>query len=233
MKFIKLKFPFRRKKAEKNPVKEDSSVEYVFRKLNETRERLSEEGERRSVIMGIGNDLNGDDGIGWYVVEKLRKSLVHQEGIHFIKVSVPEDHVSEVRDFSPDVLIMIDSADFKGGPGDVRLVGEKEVAHTIGGTHTTPVTLFLKLLTEESEIFSPKIVFIGIQPKQTNFGTPLSKEVKRSGDKVAELIEGLCKGGMLEKEIEEKIISLTTKNPLKRVPGIVEKLTEAGKAKKE
>jgi len=227
-----MKLPFGRRKEEKKPPKEDSSVKYIFKKLSEAKLK-TEEREVRSVVMGIGNDLKGDDGIGWYVVEKLKRSLGQRENIHFIKASVPENHVSEVGDFSPDVLIMIDSADFKGSPGDVRLIGESEVVHTIGGTHATPITLFIKLLLEKSESFAPKIVFVGIQKKQTGFGTPMSSEVRKAGNRTAELIERLYRGKILEESIEKETELLTTKNPLKRISKIVEKLAEAGRGKKE
>jgi len=220
--------PFRKKEGKK-PVKDESSVKYVFEKLSES--RMKEE-KLRSVVMGIGNDLRGDDGIGWYVVEKLSKNLGPREDIHFIKVSVPENHVSEVRDFLPSVLIIIDSADFKGNPGDVRLIGEDEIARRVGGTHATPLTLFMRLLLEDPESFMPKIVFVGVQKRQTAFGTPMSGEVKKAGDRIVKLIERLYRGGVLEENVEREIDILTTNNPLKRISKAVDRLVEAGKGKK-
>ncbi|NIO21366.1 MAG: hydrogenase maturation protease [Candidatus Aenigmarchaeota archaeon] len=230
-----MKFPFRipfRKKKKKPPVRKGSSIEYIFRKMSEAKEDLGED-KPRSVIMGIGNDLKGDDGIGWYVVDILEKKLGYKEDIHFIKTSVPENHVSEVKDFFPGVLIIVDSADFKGSPGNVRLIGEEEVVHNIGGTHTTPITLFMKLLIEDSDSPPPKIVFVGVQGKQAGFGMPLSKEVRKAGDRIAKLIERLYKGKILEEDIEKEIRLLTDRNPLTRAKKIIDKVTEAGEAKKE
>jgi|GEM_PF-185884 len=222
--------PFRKREKGEKPVKEESSIKYIFEKLSESRMR---EEKVRSVVMGIGNDLKGDDGIGWYVVEKLSKNLGPRENIHFIKVSVPENHVSEVRDFLPGILIIIDSSDFKGNPGDVRLIGEDEIARTIGGTHATPVTLFLRLLLEDPESFMPKVVFVGVQKKRTDFGMPMSGEVKKAGDRIVKLIERLYRGGILEENIEREIELLTTRNPLKRMSKTIDRLIEAGKGKKE
>lgn len=227
---MKLKFPFRKKK--KKAVKRESQLELVFSRLSEAREKMEEE-KVKSVIMGIGNDLKGDDGIGWYVVDRLEKGLGRKGNLHFIKTSVPENHVSEVRDFYPDVVIIIDSADFKGNPGEIRLIWEEDVAHTIGGTHTTPVTLFMRLLLEDSEHFMPKIVLVGIQKRQTAFGTPMSSEVKEAGERVTKLIEKLYKGKILEESIEREIKLLTSKNPLKRLPGVVDKLVKSGRGKKK
>ncbi|NIP40017.1 MAG: hydrogenase maturation protease [Candidatus Aenigmarchaeota archaeon] len=224
-----MKFPFRipsRKKKEKKPVKEESSVKYVFEKLSEAR---MEKEKVKSVIMGVGNDLKGDDGIGWYVVEKLRKSLGERSDMHFIKVSVPENHVSEVRDLTPDVVIIIDSADFKGSPGDIRLIGEGEVSSKIGGTHSTPITLFMRLLLEGYDTSAPTIVLVGIQQKQTGFGMPMSSEVRKAGDRIVKLVKKLYRGGLLEENVEREIELLTTKNPLKRISKIVDKVREAGK----
>jgi hydrogenase 3 maturation protease len=222
--------PFRKRKKGKKPVKEESSIKYVFEKLSESRMR---EEKVRSVVMGIGNDLKGDDGVGWYVVEKLSRNLGPRDNMHFIKVSVPENHVSEVRDFLPSVLIIIDSADFKGSPGDIRLIGEDEIAKTMGGTHTTPVTLFMRLLLEDPESFMPKIIFVGIQKKRTDFGTPMSREVKRAGERIVKLIERLYRGGLLGEDIEREIELLTARNPLKRVSKTIDKIIESGKGKKK
>jgi hydrogenase 3 maturation protease len=227
---MKLKLPFRKEK--KKPVKKESQLELVFRRLSEARKGMEEE-KVKSVIMGIGNDLKGDDGIGWYVIDRLEKGLGRKANLRFIRASVPENHVSEVRDFYPDVVIIIDSADFKGRPGDIRLIGEDEVAENLGGTHTTPITLFLKLLIGDSEFPQPKIVLVGIQKRQTSFGTPISEEVRKAGEKVAKLIERLYRGKILEDAIESEIRMLTSRSPLKRLPGIVDRLAESGRAKKK
>ena len=223
--------PFRKGNKREHP-DDESSIGYVFRKLDEVKRELEEEEKERYAVVGLGNDLKGDDGVGWYVVSKLEKTIGQKDDIYFIKTSVPEDHVSEVRDFSPDVVIIIDSADFNGSPGDIRLIGEGEVARTIGGTHTTPVTLFMNLLLKDFEHFAPRIVLIGIQRKQAEFGMPMSKEVKKSGDRIAKLIEKLYREGMLG-GIEREVEIIASKNPLKRIGDIVEKIAEAGKGKEQ
>lgn len=228
---IHFRVPFRKKK-EKKLTRVESSIEYIFRKLDEVRKQREEE-KTISVIMGLGNDLKGDDGIGWYVVDKLEKMLGHKEDIHFIKTSVPENHITEVKNFSPDILIIIDSADFKGKPGDIRLIGEDEVVHMIGGTHTTPVTLFLKLLLEDSELPPPKIVFVGVQCKQREFGAPMSREVKKAGDRIAKLIEKFYEGKLPEEDIEKEMRTLTNRNPLTRISGVLERVAEAGREKEK
>jgi hydrogenase 3 maturation protease len=227
---MKLKLPFRKEK--KKPVKRESQLELVFRRLSEARERMEEE-KIKSVIMGVGNDLKGDDGIGWYVVDRLKRGLGRKANLRFIRASIPENHVSEVSNFYPDVVIIIDSADFKGRPGEIRLIGEEEVAETVGGTHTTPITLFLKLLIGYSESPPPKIVLVGIQKRQTSFGTPISADVRKAGEKVAKLIERLYRGKILEEAIESEIRMLTSRSPLKRLPGIVDRLVESGRAKEK
>jgi hydrogenase 3 maturation protease len=136
-------------------------------------------------FMGIGNDLRGDDGVGWYVIDQLQKSL-KSEGNLFIKTSVPENHVYDIAKFSPDFLIMIDSTNFRGKPGEIRVIKEEEIKKPFISTHTTPPTIFIKLL--KKEIPKVKILFFGIQIKRRDFGKPMTKEVKESGDKLAKSI---------------------------------------------
>ncbi len=221
-----------KKRGPKASPEDKTSVAYIFKKLDELRERTKKEEEMRLVVLGVGNDLKGDDGIGWYVVDILKKSIGRKGDVHFIKTAVPENHISEIREFAPHLIIMVDAADFGGRPGDIRLIGENEIAGNVGGTHTAPLTLFMNLI-EDSLSLVPQIIVIGIQRKNTEFGMPISTDVKKAGNKIAKVIEKLYRGRLLQGELEEEIELLVTKNPLKKISDIIDKVTEAGKGKTE
>ncbi|MCK4335289.1 MAG: hypothetical protein KAW40_01030, partial [Candidatus Aenigmarchaeota archaeon] len=73
------------KKTVIKPRVEKQVIRDVLREISSTKMK-----ERRFAILGIGNDLKGDDGIGWYVVDKLRKELKKDENLLLVKTSVPE-----------------------------------------------------------------------------------------------------------------------------------------------
>ncbi len=168
----------------------------------------------RFAILGIGNDLKGDDGVGWYVVDKLREEFEKDENLLIVKTSVPENHVKEISDFAPRMLIIVDAADFKKSPGKIKSIKGYEISKSFVSTHTTPLTLFLRLY-QKGEPIKKHIVLIGIQRGNNEFGQPLSRPAKRAGDKLIKLITRLYKNGVLDLSLERELEYLS--NPFQKV----------------
>ena len=168
----------------------------------------------RFAFLGIGNDLKGDDGVGWYVVDKLRRELKGDENLLFLKTSVPENHVKQVNDFAPKMLIIIDAADFKKYPGTIKTIKGYQISGSFVSTHTTPLTLFLRLYQAEDSI-KKNVFLIGIQRKSNEFGQPINEPVRKSGDRLVNIISKLYKKGILDLSLEKEIEY--SSNPLKRI----------------
>ena len=133
----------------------------------------------RAGILGVGNDMRGDDGIGVFLARELEKELGKSEGMLIIGTQVPENFIKPILDFRPDIIIILDSADFGGKPGNFRVVEKEEIMEFLISTHNMPLTVFLKAL----EPLNAKKILIGIQPRSLEFGNGLSEELrKRSGD---------------------------------------------------
>ncbi len=131
------------------------------------------------VILGVGNELRGDDGIGVFLAGELEKELRNPEGIMIIKTQVPENFITPIMEFRPGKIIILDSADFKEKPGSFRVIKENEILQFLISTHNMPLTVFLKAL----EKLKAEKILIGIQPKNLNFGEGLSREVReKAGD---------------------------------------------------
>lgn len=128
----------------------------------------------RVVIVGVGNEMRADDGIGIFLAGNLEKELGNPEGIMIIKTQVPENFIKPILDFRPEKIIILDSADFKGKPGEFRVIKEHEIMEFLISTHNMPLTVFLKAL----EKLEAEKTLIGIQPKNLDFGEGLSKEVR-------------------------------------------------------
>lgn len=208
------KLALRKKTPKKTVIKprvEKQVIRDVLRELSPTKIK-----ERRFAILGIGNDLKGDDGIGWYVVDKLRKELKKDENLLFVKTSVPENHVKEISDFAPNMLIIIDSADFKKSPGEIKTIKGYQISESFISTHTTPLTLFLRLYQADQSFKKPSIL-IGIQRKSNEFGQPMSRPVKKAGDKLAKIILKLHRKGILDLSLEKELVYLS--NPFLKILG--------------
>ncbi len=175
------------------------SISEIFRDFKE--KDLAKE---RFAVLGLGNDLKGDDGVGFYVVDRLRKALASDANMLLIKTAVPENHVRQLRDFSPSMLIIVDAADFGKKPGKTRVIEERQISSVFISTHTTPLTLFLKLYQADQPTKSG-VTIIGIQRKSSEFGQPMGEAVRKAGDLVASTILGLYSKGVLATSLTGEI----------------------------
>ena len=132
------------------------------------------------MVWGIGNDLNGDDGVGPYVARRLREMGMdaHDCG------TVPENCLGYVRRERPDILIMVDAASMGLPPGSVRRVSLKGMVNTTYTTHAIPIRMMQTLLQR----YAGEILVVGVEPESTEFGTPLSDSVKEAAERVVQII---------------------------------------------
>jgi len=152
----------------------------------------------KEVVLGIGNTLKGDDGIGIYVAGKIDKYLkevskkskqakLTRAGREVIAIScgtTPENYTSTIRKHNPDKLILVDAVDMGLSPGSYRIIPPDKIEVMHISTHDIPLSIFISYVSE----FCGDIILIGIQPDKMDIGTALSSTVQRSGDRVANLI---------------------------------------------
>jgi hydrogenase 3 maturation protease len=168
----------------------------------------------RFAFLGIGNDLKGDDGVGWYVIDKLKNEFEKDKNILFVKTSVPENHVRPISEFAPRMLIIIDAADFRKSPGTIKTIKSENIKESYISTHTTPLTLFLRLY-QADEAFRKPVMIVGIQKKSNEFGEPISSPVKKAGDRLAKTISALYRKNILDLRLEKELEYLA--KPTKRL----------------
>jgi hydrogenase 3 maturation protease len=151
----------------------------------------------RELILGIGNMLKGDDGIGIYIAEMVNKRLKEIEGKSrqgkFREAreamvincgTTPENYTSIIRKYDPDRLIVVDAADMGLSPGSYRIIPPGKIGVMSVSTHNMPLSLFASYVSE----FCRDIVLIGIQPERMDFAVTLSSVVQRGGDRIMKLI---------------------------------------------
>lgn len=141
----------------------------------------------KKLLLGIGNVLNGDDGVGCYVAQALDSS----EWITIDCATAPENFGGQVSRYSPDQVVIVDAALMGLPPGSIRRIDASSMQEVGFSTHTMSLAHFLDYITLEC----PDVLFLGIQPEDTSLGSPLSEPVKRSADY---LIQVLKAGNMAE-----------------------------------
>ncbi len=139
----------------------------------------------RVVVCGIGNRLRGDDATGVEAVESLMREVEDENVLFLLCESSPENFIGSIERFAPDKVVIVDAVDFGKAPGYVSHID----LHTVRGlnlsTHKLPLTLFLDYLQKKRSFDT---VFIGVQPKRTGLGEPMSMECMESMDYLKELI---------------------------------------------
>lgn len=135
-------------------------------------------------IIGVGNLLMGDEGVGIHAIRFLEK-FSWPENVELIDAAVPGValmHMMEER----KLAIIIDCADFHGRPGDIlavnanKLKREKEEMISLHGASL----LGTIALAEATGIELPEIFLVAVQPQRIEMTDRLSEEVEKALPKI-------------------------------------------------
>jgi len=144
----------------------------------------------RTIVLGIGNRLGGDDAAGTSLVDMLNrrqhkaKTLYSGEITTIDTGTAPESYTSVIRRHRPELLILVDAADMGLSPGALRTVPPEKITMLTFCTHSMPLSMFISYVKE----FCGKILLVGVQPEQTETGRGISKAVRTSLKRLAEAI---------------------------------------------
>lgn len=134
-------------------------------------------------IVGLGNEFNGDDAAGIWVVRALRELVSAFPEVLIIDAGLaPENFTATLRRFHPALVIMVDAADMGERPGTVICLPWWEAEGWSGSTHTLPPSVLARFLTHE---LGCRILLLAIQVSQTDFDASLSMPVKAAVEAVA------------------------------------------------
>lgn len=131
-------------------------------------------------VLGVGNVLTGDDGLGPYVVKMLEAGFTFSDQVAVIDVGTPG------LDFTPYLanarsVIVIDTVRGNSGPGTIRVWRDEEILAAPPVARTNPHEPGLRealMATELTDSSPEEIVLIGVIPESVEAGTILSRDVK-------------------------------------------------------
>ena len=172
--------------------------------------RISERGPRVALV-GIGNELYGDDAAGVLLARALKREARReaaerrQQTEYDRRQSVgpppsavsrprsflvldagcaPENVTGTLRRFGPDLVVLADAAQMGEAPGTVRWLVPSEAVGLSASTHTLPLHVLARYLEAE---LGCAVALLAIQPAQSELGAPLSPAV-------AKTIACICRG---------------------------------------
>lgn len=129
----------------------------------------------KTLIVGIGNTLKGDDGAGPSVCEQLRRAGVAAELID--AGTAPENYIEPIVKKAPQNLLIIDAVAFGDSPGAISVFRPEQLSSLAFSTHTLSPRLFIEMIAGQIQA---DVFFLGIQPAQTQLGQALSGPVREA-----------------------------------------------------
>ncbi len=131
----------------------------------------------KNFLMGVGNKLRGDDGVGVFIAE----NFTDPNWFVCNCTTVPENYTSVVKKYNPEILVMVDAAQMNLSPGAFRRIASEQIQDVGLGTHAMSLSVTMNYL---KPVVKKEIVFIGIQPKEVEDRQGLSEEMLVAAQKV-------------------------------------------------
>ncbi len=148
---------------------------------------MSREEDKRTVILGVGNELLRDEGIGVHVARRMA-GMEFPFPVEIIEAgNVPDCWQA----YEPVGRLVVIDAVFGGGePGAVYRFRPEEVDwETCLSTSMHHLSFLESLKLGEIAGERPEtIVLIGVEPKEVSWGMELSEEVQRCVPRVVDIV---------------------------------------------
>ncbi len=133
------------------------------------------------VIVGLGNLLLTDDGVGVHAARKLLKDP--PRGVTVAEIGTAVLRAQELFEHA-DVVIAIDAVDADGPAGSIyRFDGAEALMQGHISIHQFGITDLLRLISETSR---PEVIILGVEPEVIDYGMTLSPRVQAVLPKVVQ-----------------------------------------------
>jgi len=137
-------------------------------------------------IVGIGNELRGDDAAGLVLIDKLNSIEVSSKQITWFSTgAVPENCTGHLRKISPEYAILVDAAQMDLDPGQIAVIEPDTISGFSGSTHSLPFDIIIKYIREEIRC---RVWILGIQPANNEVLAPLSPQVRQAVESIADFV---------------------------------------------
>ena len=146
----------------------------------------------KPLLIGIGNPLRSDDGLGWRVAEQLAQESDTDYDIHTVHQLTPE--LAQWM-ANANLVVMID-ASYEGSPGElhIRPVSHMAQPGPVGTHYSTPEEL--TMLTAGVYGRCPPVVVITMTGAHFGIGEQLSLIVAERIQLVCEAVRRVCGNGL-------------------------------------
>lgn len=132
--------------------------------------------DKSILLLGVGNRLRGDDGVGSYLIKRLQKKV----NIPLLDAGdVPENYIAQIESSGANLLLIVDAADFGAEPGEIALIEFADIKKLGVSTHSANLDLLFKVIPKNRR---PEMLLVAIQPGPASTSMGLSEAVRNSLD---------------------------------------------------
>jgi hydrogenase 3 maturation protease len=139
---------------------------------------------KRVAVVGVGNIMRRDDAVGVEIV-KLLQNRVSLNVLLVEAETMPENYIDQIVDFHPSHVLILDSGLIGEKPGNAKLSAPTNNMKAAVSSHMLPLQVFCAYL---EKAINAKILMLIIQPKDTEIGENLTKELANTAQKTADFL---------------------------------------------
>jgi hydrogenase 3 maturation protease len=138
----------------------------------------------KTVFLGVGNVLRGDDGFGPALIERIRGNV---DAVCIDAGSAPENYAGKIIKEAPDTVIIVDAAHLGRKSGEYEILKKEDIARAGFTTHDQSPDMFIGYLEANTEA---DIYMLAVQPEKVLFGEDMSASVKKAIEEITRAIKG-------------------------------------------
>jgi len=140
----------------------------------------------KTVVLGLGNTLLGDDGVGIYALNELQSNWQdheNQNSIEFVDGGTLSFTLTETL-YGADNLIIIDAAQLNAPPGEVKVFTDEEMDTFVRTSKCSSVhEVSLSELLDMARLLDTlptRRALIGVQPETVDWADQPTEKVKNA-----------------------------------------------------
>ena len=144
---------------------------------------------KKLIVLGVGNELKSDDGVGPFIIKKLLAENIENDNLLFIDAqTVPENFTGKIRKENPSHVIIVDACLMGCQPGEIKIVDKEDFANIGISTHSMSLSYFVKYLEKDNDF---KVIFVGIEPETMDWGENPTENVEKTAFEFIEILKGI------------------------------------------
>jgi len=145
---------------------------------------------RRAVtVIGLGNPLMGDDGLGVYAAQRLQEEWILPPEVQVVDGGTWGMNLLPIIDEAEE-LLLIDAINQDMPPGTQIVLEREEIPRTLA-LKVSPHQIDLSEVIALAELrgtLPQRMTALGLQPERVEFGAPLSESVERHIDHLVAMV---------------------------------------------